>query len=207
MMTYFEQKWQKRRVVCTKSKMYITLLNEDMVRDSIPLAEVTKIEIMRQSSTASIQPKSLSAGLGESSTLMRSQEPEQPKFIATICNGFSFQILTAQSGVNSGRSYYFQVDSNEQCETAVQEIRTLVDEAKIQAEETSRFIRSRNFARDVFNSLPFQFFSAFLIIVVRQCSRNLLDFCKYSIEFRRALNPGIRAPLTSRPTSGGRTSR
>ena len=151
------QEWQKRRLVCTKSKLYIALLGEDLVRDSIPLSEVSSIEIMRDSSHAPIQTKKSL----RDSFLSKALEREESMMAVS-----AFQIRTVADGFNSGRIYYFQVDSKEERDATIEKIRIIADGAKIKAVETSRYIKFQILARTLYESTPFQILSTSLIILV-----------------------------------------
>jgi hypothetical protein len=78
----------------------------------------------------------------------------------------SFQILTKPEGYNSGRSYYLKADSTRACKELVDNLQRLVSIAKARAESITRFQRSQQIARRVYESTPFQIGSSLLIILV-----------------------------------------
>ncbi len=89
----------------------------------------------------------------------------------------AFQLRTVQDGYNSGRIYYFQVDTKEERDGAIEEIKNLVHVAKIKAEGASKLIKSQNFARWIYESFAFQVISALLIVVVRITVIDLWRIC------------------------------
>jgi hypothetical protein len=78
----------------------------------------------------------------------------------------SFQIFTQPDGFNSGRCYYLKAESVQECEMMVETLQRMIGIAKARAEGNSRFQRSQQIARRVYDSTTFQLLSCLLIILV-----------------------------------------
>jgi hypothetical protein len=79
----------------------------------------------------------------------------------------AFMITTVPGGHNSGRTYYLQTDTTESYSALTRLLVSSVKEARKRAEFNTRFRKTQYILRRFFNSPGFQYFSAFLIILVR----------------------------------------
>ena len=151
----------------------MSLLEDDLIRDQIPFDDISSIEIMHE-------PKDIENLLsrfretqhaGRSNVKDNRRQSTQSSLASN--NSFAtrfmsrvFQIRTIQDGFNSGRTYYFQTDSKENCEIISDDLRKYAVCAKKRAEKLSKFQKSQNIALAVYESTHFQAFSAFLIVMV-----------------------------------------
>lgn len=78
----------------------------------------------------------------------------------------AFMINTLEEGHNSGRIYYLQASSKQQCLDLVKSIRSFAKRARERANARTRFAKVQLRVRKVFNSFWFQSVSAILIIAV-----------------------------------------
>jgi hypothetical protein len=160
-----------RRVACTKSKLYFMLPGDELVRDSIPLEEICAVELMGGSNSHGKRPNKLrrvnnDVHVRRSSTEISTTIAELENDTPVMCLN-AFQIRTAPGGFNSGRVYYLQAESREVGEGIIEILQKLIVNAKTKAKGTSRFMRSQELARSIYESPAFQIISALLIIVVR----------------------------------------
>ena len=90
------------------------------------------------------------------------------RFISLPKQDFShaFMINTVAEGHNSGRTYYLQASSHEQCQEMVKLIKTLSKRAIELAAAQTQFAKIQLRARKLYNSYLFQSGSAILIMVV-----------------------------------------
>ena len=163
---FYLQEWQKRRLVCSRSKMYFCLPDEDVVRDSIPLEEIIAVEFMGNGKKARLSDRSFSSvpshiGSRESGVVNPFHQHDP-----TVTSHESFQIRTVENGYNSGRTYYIQVQPKNDLDATISMIKVLVNSARKKAEVASRYNRAKLVARSVYDSSTFQMLSALLIILV-----------------------------------------
>lgn len=133
--------WQSRRVVFTKDFVAITKDHDDAIIDKIPLAEVDSVRDMQNTDSEE----------GNS---------DKSQFHSAL------MIKTVPHGHNSGRTYYFQAGSGEECIKLVRDITLWSKTARKREEAISRFKRSQRKVRKMFDSPHFQTLSAMLIIGV-----------------------------------------
>ena len=135
--------WQRKRIVITKEIIAIGRVDDgtETVVDAIPFADIVSVREM----------------LGEDESRI---ESDQGKFIN------AFLITTVSDGYNSGRTYYFQTSSKGEYNNLTRHLHRNTKAARKQAEFNTRFTRSQYVLRKFFNSWMFQYFSAFLIILV-----------------------------------------
>ena len=102
--------------------------------------------------------------------------------IRSILQDFSnaLMINTVPEGHNSGRNYYLQASSTEECLTMVKMIKSLAKRARERAAAQTRFAKVQLKARKTFSSRWFQTSSATLIIAVR-CRRCLSRFASSAL--------------------------
>jgi hypothetical protein len=82
------------------------------------------------------------------------------------------QIQTTLLGFNSGRTYYIRIPSVERCQDLLESLNKAVNMARAAYDSKSRFQKSQDFMRDVYNSRLFQYCAAFLIFAVSVCLPN-----------------------------------
>ena len=80
----------------------------------------------------------------------------------------AFMINTIAEGYNSGRTYYLQASSKDQCLELVKSIKTFSKRARERAEAQTKFAKVQLRVRKVFDSQWFQATSASLIIAVNR---------------------------------------
>ena len=130
--------WQTRRVVVTKEMIGFARVGENILIDTIPLAEVEFIRDMH-----SID-----------------EEIDKAKFLNAL------MITTIPEVHNSGRTYYLQASSDEHCKRIVSDWIKLASKARLNAEANTKCAESQQFFRKIFDSSIFQLVSASLIIAV-----------------------------------------
>ncbi len=182
------QGWQGRRIVCTESKLYFALSGEDLVRDQIPLEEITSVDIMRESkdledllatfggdrprasivsnknSRRSSAIKQRRASLIAVFSAPPHESEENPTHLSTFFK--AFQIHTIPDGFNSGRTYYLQAQSTQACQDVVVQLQEYAAAARARGEKVSRVTRAQAAFRAVHDSAPFQLLSALVIVTV-----------------------------------------
>ena len=97
--------WQTKRVVWSQSVIAFANVEEESAFDSIPLCEISSIEQVNNEarrSDPSQQPQ-------QSRPQSKSADSSQTRFLHAL------QIKTDPEGHNSGRTYYLQANSSEQC--------------------------------------------------------------------------------------------
>ena len=163
-----------RRVACTKSKLHFMLPDDDLIRDSIPLEEISTVDAMGESKSHGDRQNNTEVRLINSDDSVRRASKENSIKIPGIGKDTqvfmclnAFQIRTAPGGFNSGRVYYLQAESKEERDGIMEKLCKLISNAKTKAKGTSRFIRSQEISRGIYESPAFQTVSALLIIVVR----------------------------------------
>ncbi len=80
----------------------------------------------------------------------------------------ALQLKTVEDGYNSGRTYYLQAASEDQCCAVCESISQLVRLAREELAARSRFSHFQNAVLVAYESTPFQSAVAVLILVVRR---------------------------------------
>jgi hypothetical protein len=122
--------------------MYFTQINEDIIMDQIPLAEVNQVKEMEATDKGMDMPK---------------DENE-------------FMIETHPDGYNSGRTYYLQADSRASCQEKIKILKQYRAAAYERAHAQSVFSQAQLRVLKVYRSILFQRFVALLIIAVMPSS-------------------------------------
>ena len=94
------------------------------------------------------------------------QDVKESSTHAALRGSPCMHIQTIPEGFNSGRRYYIQVDSAEECSAMVEYLQGLVKTATSRMENLSRFRKSQKLVREVYQSVPFQLMSSLFIILV-----------------------------------------
>lgn len=130
--------WQQSRVMISKDMIAFSNPGDDTILDQIFLKEVELCQDMSK----------FNVGV------------DGAKFAEAIL------IKTSLFGHNSGRTYYLQAVSKEDCTLLESQICRLARAAKRRERSVSTLSMIRLLARDVFESRNFQGFTAFLILAV-----------------------------------------
>ncbi len=77
------------------------------------------------------------------------------------------QIITVEEGFNSGRTYYLQASSEDECKDMTEVLKRMAKVARKRAEAKSKFRKIQEKVLKFYDSTPFQCGVAFLIIAVR----------------------------------------
>ena len=167
------QEWQKRIVVVTKEDLFFALVDDDLIRDRIPLHEIEAVDIMQEPhEIENLLSRYLEAQTqGRKHSEVRrpsvsSRKSDRDEDALELMRLKVFQIRTIENGYNAGRPYYVQAESPEDCSEFVADLENYVVVAKRRANGSSRFIESQRWAQRVYNSPPFQIIAAILIITV-----------------------------------------
>jgi hypothetical protein len=81
------------------------------------------------------------------------------------------QINTIMDGYNSGRAYYLQAETEEDCRELATTLAVMSKDAKKRAEDKTRFQILQCKVLKFYDSTPFQCLVAFLIVAVRSFPR------------------------------------
>ncbi len=135
--------WQKKRLILTKDLIAIGRMDDDSetLLDAIPLADVDSVREMLAMDDAQL-------------------EKENGNYLN------AFMITTVPDGHNSGRTYYIQTSTSEAYTMLTRRLQANAKQAHKLAEFNTRFSKSQYRLRKIFQSAPFQFLSALLIVVV-----------------------------------------
>ena len=165
-------------MVWTKDFIYFSREGQSIAVDTIPLNEIIGVTAMnkKMQRRKTMSLISLNGGsttekelFKDSSKSQKDLDPSSVRKIQSDVNG-SFdrlvQIKTMAEGFNSGRTYFLQAISDEQCYTIVQRLEKAVKDAVQRAAATSRFRASQATVKQFYCSMFFQGTIAFLIITV-----------------------------------------
>lgn len=119
--------------------IFFAAINDDVVIDKIPLAEVKVVQEMR---TAQLEGDENSKHVNE------------------------LMIETHPDGYNSGRTYYLQAESRVSCQEIISKLTQHASKAYERTHTNTVFTHTRRFAGKVFRTSIFQNFFAFLIVAV-----------------------------------------
>jgi cytochrome c biogenesis protein ResB len=118
--------------------MFFTQINDDIVIDQIPLAEINRVKEMEA----------------------------VDKEIDKAANENQLMIETHPEGYNSGRTYYLQAESRASCQDKIKMLLRISAAAYERAHAQSVFRQAQLRVLKVYRSIFFQRFMAFLIISV-----------------------------------------
>ncbi len=93
-----EGSWQNRRVIVTSTDIVLTRVGEDVVRDSIPLLEITRVHSPDRTYLTQ-------AGLSRDTELLALQKDKLSVLLGEDKSFFYFEIMTDPDGYNSGITY------------------------------------------------------------------------------------------------------
>jgi hypothetical protein len=140
-----------------KDVMYFALLDNDEIVDCIPLFEILHI-------------KHLGVDGGLDSSLQRSRGSISNTQLSCDLLDRALRIDTKPEGYNSGRTYYLQLASDEECARLAISLTTYVQDAIKRFEAKTGLERSQAKVRIVYNSTVFQCSASFFIIAVSPSS-------------------------------------
>jgi hypothetical protein len=148
-----------RRVVWTKTRIYLTFVSEDTVFDSIPLAEIASIQQINETTRSEASNLNSSQQQPRQSPV-KSADSSQTRFQHAL------QLKTISDGFNSGRTYNLQAASDEQCRVVCESLTRLARRAREDAATISSIRRAQARVAAVYESTLFQSGVALLIIAV-----------------------------------------
>ena len=150
-------------------------LGDDFAFDAIPLAEVTSVE--------QINEKSLSSVSG-----LPPVESQKSADAARTLFQNAIQVKTDADGYNSGRTYYLQATSAEQCNSVCASVAVLARRARKAVVAGTLIRRLQGKVLRFYESMAFQSFVAVLIISVRSL---LLTVGPHHTSARAYANTGL----------------
>jgi hypothetical protein len=142
---FFCRTWQSRRVLYTRDVIAFARLDEDVLLDAIPLAEVTGIDSMQE---------------------VDQNDISKNNFEAAVDFTHAFQIRTKRDGYNAGRKYFVQANSDQELAQLVAEISRVAKVAAEREAARSKWERMQKKVQKIYNHSWFQGVAAFLIIAV-----------------------------------------
>ncbi len=154
-------RWQKRRMIITRTGVYFTLVDQNHVRDSIPLQDVTSVAIKMDNENFGSEDGDVAPARNEEaqSNSSKREASVEPKASA-------FQIETSNEGYNSGRIYYIQAASPDICSSIVSMLKQYYQSAKAVALKRSEFEKSQQLTLGIYQSSWFQTVVTALILTV-----------------------------------------
>ena len=171
-----------RRCIFMKDSFYITKAGSgDTVIDVVPLSEIIEINEMstdglKGKPTTSRNSFSFMTAINTTSSENNVGESIASDEFSPKCGELArkghqqsiFHINTIPDGFNLGRTYYFQVASEQRCRTIIAEITVLTEAARKRADRSSRWKKAQDMVRSVQTALPFQMCMVALILTVRR---------------------------------------
>jgi hypothetical protein len=142
---FLSRSWQSRRVVYSRDVIAFARLDEDVLLDAIPLAEVIGIDSMQE---------------------VDQNDISKNNFEASVDFTHAFQIRTKRDGYNAGRKYFVQANSDQELAQLVAEISRVAKVAAEREAERSKWERMQKKVQKIYNHSWFQGVAAFLIIAV-----------------------------------------
>ncbi len=98
---------------------------------------------MRETRDTAVDPAPSKQAMREAHSRRKSVEETKDPSSGSARGPVSFQIRTAMDGFNSGRVYYIQTRSAEECAAIVGGLQPLVAAAQSRAEKASRFRKTQ----------------------------------------------------------------
>jgi hypothetical protein len=154
--------WKPMEVVITAVGLYLAKPCEDLLREMIPLDEVLDVKKRNDvpesaaPETAGMQDLTAKQSLSSLSKDFLTESEKRSLYI--------IQIRTAELGYNSGRTYFFSLESEEDCDTWIRQIRSSAERALLLKRAGPGKLRQAKFRlRQVYRSVPAQSLVAILI--------------------------------------------
>jgi hypothetical protein len=162
----------KRRFLLTKDEVCIAFVDEETLRDKIPLAEIETIEKMDldtfKETSIDANPRSMSLRTSIFSSRTEDCSAHTGSSVRVI------KVSTNSVGYNSGRIYYFQPESENGSEFLMDEFLKYVEIARKKAEGKTRFQKSQEDVRKFINSRPSSIATGLVLITVGSLKHNSL---------------------------------
>ena len=155
--------WKPVNAALTEVGLFLSRPDEDVLRDLIPLYEVVEVRKRSDIPGESSNKSMLEASNSNENTNARSMKLSSLMIdVATPMH--IVQIRTVENGYNSGRTYYFKVESEEECNEWITRMRTESDRAVILKQAgPSLFRRLRYRLRRFYHGVVVQSLVAVLI--------------------------------------------
>ena len=150
--------WKVRRVAWTKNFIAFANVGENSAFDAIPFTEILSIDQINEE-----PPNEGIAGSPSSENYASSKSADAAR---TLFRN-ALQIKTNAEGYNSGRTYYLQAASPEQCSAMCASLTLQVQRARKAVVAGRRILRLQGKVLRAYESLAFQSGVAILIIAVR----------------------------------------
>jgi hypothetical protein len=146
----FNGSYETRRVVVTSHYLIFAEPEQEEIVDFIPFSDIYSVDDLD--------------GVTEDSAKSDSQNLAHIASLETVASTLSaFQIRTLREGYNCGRKYCLQAKSDRQCDYLIKLLNDQAAAAHRRLDKRSNMQRFRDYARDFYNSTPFQLTSAALI--------------------------------------------
>jgi hypothetical protein len=136
--------------VYTDEVVAFARVNENILLDAIPLAEIEAIDSMQNLDQTDVQ-----------------EHQPTNSFETAIDFTFAFQIRTQKGGYNAGRKYLLRAGSEEEVNSIITDLKRVTKLAAKKAAARSYFSKIQKRVRVAYNSTIYQTISAVLIIAVR----------------------------------------
>ncbi len=134
----------------TEEVIAFARVNENILLDAIPLAEVEAIDSMQNLDQTYVQ-----------------EHHPTNSFETAIDFTNAFQIRTRKGGYNAGRKYLLRAESEAEVDSIITDLKRVTKLAAKKAAARSYFSKIQKRVRVAYNSTVFQSISAVLIVVVR----------------------------------------
>ena len=158
--------WKPMEVALTTSGIYLARPGDELVRDLIPLYEVTRVRKAKKVQTLANVVSETSADTASVQSSFRNRsftslvdiDQEIPTDMHVI------QIRTAENGYNSGRTYTLNAKTEEECASWIKILCSASDKAILLKHAGPGFLQTTKYRlRKCYHSVPVQTFVALLI--------------------------------------------
>jgi hypothetical protein len=204
MMDCLFRDWQRRRVIFSSEVVGFSKLHEEVMIDSIKMAEIESV-IEIESENESSDRFSAFFDFSKRDIETKERALSSADKLNLFCN--SIRIETSVEGGNSGRTYYLQCDSKESVHETVRALKFLVKHARLQSVRVTCIPLSRKWVRDCLHSNIFKTLSALVIIAVK-FPLNQVPVSRFSPNPTggRTSSPSSPNPRAGPPTTAPSTS-
>jgi hypothetical protein len=155
-------------MVITKDDLFICLLEDDIIRDWVPLVEIQSVQNLsdntEQSNSFSSRKTTPRSLIGGSANSASSHSLKDEKYLFLAESGIV--ISTEEDGHNSGRKYYIRTDSEDVRDSVAFEIKKFVKEARTKVR--GKIPKWKEAISSFQESWIVQFLSAFVIVAVSE---------------------------------------
>ena len=183
-MNSFYRRFETRRIVITSNELLIALVNDEVIRERIPLLEIISVEEQgRKDESPAAEPNASTPALARSRTMSgtsfkangradSADDSGMSTSFTTTRHADSIRIITKEGGYNAGRSYFLQASSRAMRMQIMGLLNKYISHTRRDAEVRSKFKQSQDSVKHVINSSAFQFTSSLLIVAVTSQSPN-----------------------------------